>query len=263
MSGERRNSKNMTEKIALITGATAGIGLETARILAQNNYQLILTGRRMERLQEIAKELEQEGVQIQLLNFDVQQKAEVEKALNSLPEAWKKIDVLVNNAGLAAGLERVFEADVQDWEQMIDTNVKGLLYVTKLVSGWMVAQKSGHIINLSSIAGKEAYPNGSVYCGTKHAVSAISKAMRIELAPYHVKVSTVCPGAVETEFSMVRFKGDSDRASKVYEGFTPLYAKDIAETIYFIVSRPASVNIDDILVMPTAQASARDFVRES
>lgn len=263
MSGERRNSKNMTEKIALITGATAGIGLETARILAQNNYQLILTGRRMERLQEIAKELEQEGVQIQLLNFDVQQKAEVEKALNGLPEAWKKIDVLVNNAGLAAGLERVFEADVQDWEQMIDTNVKGLLYVTKLVSGWMVAQKSGHIINLSSIAGKEAYPNGSVYCGTKHAVSAISKAMRIELAPYHVKVSTVCPGAVETEFSMVRFKGDSDRASKVYEGFTPLYAKDIAETIYFIVSRPASVNIDDILVMPTAQASARDFVRES
>ena len=252
----------MTKKIALITGATAGIGLETARILAKNNYNLILTGRRLERLEEIKQELTLEGAAVILLHFDIRQKTEVDNALDSIPENWRTIDVLVNNAGLAAGLAPINSADVMDWEQMIDTNVKGLLYVTRTVSNWMIAQKSGHIISISSIAGKEAYPNGTVYCGTKHAVSAISKAMRIELAPYNVKVSTVCPGAVETEFSLVRFKGDEEKAAKVYEGFTPLFAQDIAETIYFIVSRPAHVNIDDILVMPTAQASARDFVRE-
>ncbi len=262
MSETRRNYTNMTQRIALITGATAGIGLETARLLAKNQFSLILTGRRMERLQEIEKELRSEGVAIKLLHFDVQSKEAVTEALNSLPEEWQKVEILINNAGLAAGLDPIHKADLLDWEQMIDTNVKGLLYVTKIVSGWMVEQQKGHIVNLSSIAGKEAYPNGSVYCGTKHAVSAISKAMRIELAPYNVKVTTVCPGAVDTEFSMVRFKGDSDKASKVYEGFTPLYAKDIAETIFFIISRPASVNIDDILVMPTAQSSARDFVRK-
>ncbi|RKD91171.1 SDR family NAD(P)-dependent oxidoreductase [Mangrovibacterium diazotrophicum] len=252
----------MTKKIALITGATAGIGLETARILAKNNYNLILTGRRLERLEEIKQELTLEGAAVILLHFDIRQKAEVDSALDSIPGNWRKIDVLVNNAGLAAGLAPINSADVADWEQMIDTNVKGLLYVSRTVSNWMIAQKSGHIISISSIAGKEAYPNGTVYCGTKHAVSAISKAMRIELAPHNVKVSTVCPGAVETEFSLVRFKGDEERAAKVYEGFTPLFAQDIAETIYFIVSRPAHVNIDDILVMPTAQSSARDFVRE-
>jgi len=252
----------MTKKIALITGATAGIGLETARILAKNNYNLILTGRRLERLEEIKQELTLEGAAVILLHFDIRQKAEVDNALDSIPENWRAIDVLVNNAGLAAGLAPINSADVADWEQMIDTNVKGLLYVTRTVSNWMIAQKSGHIISISSIAGKEAYPNGTVYCGTKHAVSAISKAMRIELAPHNVKVSTVCPGAVETEFSLVRFKGDEEKAAKVYEGFKPLFAQDIAETIYFIVSRPAHVNIDDILVMPTAQASARDIVRE-
>jgi len=252
----------MTKKIALITGATAGIGLETARTLAKHNYNLILTGRRQERLEQIKQELTGEGVEILLLNFDIRVKSEVDKALQSLPANWRKVDVLVNNAGLAAGLDPISKANIDDWEQMIDTNVKGLLYVTQTVSNWMIENQSGHIISISSIAGKEAYPNGSVYCGTKHAVSAISKAIRIELAPHNIKVSTVCPGAVETEFSLVRFKGDEERAAKVYEGFTPLFAKDIAETIYFIVSRPSHVNIDDILVMPTAQASARDFVRK-
>ena len=252
----------MTKKIALITGATAGIGLETARILAKNSYNLILTGRRLERLETIKAELAQQGTEVQVLHFDVRSKQEVDQALESLPDAWKKVDVLVNNAGLAAGMDPVNSANVNDWEEMIDTNVKGLLYVTRTVSNWMIAKQSGHIISIASIAGKESYPNGSVYCGTKHAVLAISKAMRIELAPHRIKVSTVCPGAVETEFSLVRFKGDKERASKVYNGFTPLFAQDIAETIYFLVSRPAHVNIDDILVMPTAQASARDFVRK-
>ncbi|MFV0378006.1 MAG: SDR family NAD(P)-dependent oxidoreductase [Mangrovibacterium sp.] len=252
----------MTQKNALITGASSGIGLETARILAQNNFNLIITGRRAERLEKLKKELAQTGVEVLSLVFDVRIKNEVDHALASLPAPWRHIDVLINNAGLAAGMEPIFAANADDWEQMIDTNVKGLLYVTRTVSAWMVEQQYGHIINISSIAGKEAYPNGSVYCGTKHAVSAISKAMRIELSQHNVKVGSICPGAVDTEFSTVRFKGDSQRAANVYKGFTPLYAKDIAETIWFMVSRPASVNIDDILIMPTAQASARDIVRK-
>lgn len=256
------NEENMIQKIALITGATAGIGLESARVLAQNGYNLILTGRRIERLNNIKAELKKYDTEVLILQFDVRSKMEVNSALLSIPENWRKIDVLINNAGLAAGLATIDHADIDDWEQMIDTNVKGLLYVTRTVSGWMIEQQKGHIVNISSIAGKESYPNGSVYCGTKHAVSAISKAMRIELAPHNIKVSTICPGAVETEFSLVRFKGDEKKASKVYDGFTPLDAKDIAETIFFVVSRPPHVNIDDILVMPTAQASARDFVRK-
>ncbi len=252
----------MSRKIALITGATAGIGLESARILAQNGYDLILTGRRKERLDEVEAELSQLGAKVLCLNFDVRSKQAVDEALASLPESWRAIDVLLNNAGLAAGLDPIYGADVNDWEQMIDTNLKGLLYITKPISNWMIARKSGHIINLSSIAGKEAYSNGSVYCGTKSAVSAITKAMRIELAPHHVKVTAICPGAVETEFSMVRFKGDEERAAKVYEGFQPLSAADVAETIYFVISRPAHVNIDDLLIMPTAQSSARDIAKE-
>lgn len=253
----------MKQKIALITGATSGIGLETARVLAQNNYALVLTGRRLERLEKLKHELEKTGTSICLLNFDVRSKQEVDQALASLPEEWKAIDVLVNNAGLAAGMDTVAKADVNDWETMIDTNMKGLLYVSQTISNWMIERQQGHIVNISSIAGKEAYPMGSVYCGTKHAVEAISKAMRIELAPHNIKVSTISPGAVETEFSLVRFKGDQQRADKVYDGFTPLDAKDIAESIYFVVSRPAHVNIDDILIMPTAQASARDFFRKT
>jgi 3-hydroxy acid dehydrogenase/malonic semialdehyde reductase len=251
----------MIQKTAFITGATSGIGMETARMLAVNNYRLILTGRRKDRLEALKQELEKSCL-VHLLNFDIRSKMEVDEALNNLPEEWRTIDVLINNAGLAAGYASVSEADVDDWEAMIDTNVKGLLYISRQVSKWMIARKSGHIIHISSIAGKEVYPMGSVYCATKHAVSAISKAMRIELLPYHIKVSTISPGAVETEFSLVRFKGDQERADDVYKGFTPLNAKDIAESIYFVLSRPAHVNIDDLLIMPSAQASARDFFRK-
>lgn len=253
----------MDQKIVLITGATAGIGYETALLLAQNNYHLILTGRRNDRLASIKNQIESNyQSQVHLLNFDIRNRQEVKAALLSLPEEWKAVDVLINNAGLAAGMAPVNSADIDDWEQMIDTNVKGLLYTTQVVSSWMIERKSGHIINISSIAGKEAYPNGSVYCGTKHAVSAITKAMRIELMPSGVKVTSIAPGAVETEFSLVRFRGDEEKAASVYKGFTPLYAKDIAETILFVINRPAHVNIDDLLIMPTNQASARDFNKE-
>jgi NADP-dependent 3-hydroxy acid dehydrogenase YdfG len=250
----------MNQKIALITGATAGIGRETAFLLAQNNYNLILTGRRKELLESIREKLKSNfGCKVQILNFDIRKRFEVEKALATLPDEWRAIDVLLNNAGLAAGLGPVNSADIDDWDTMIDTNIKGLMYITRIVSPWMVEKQSGHIINITSIAGKEVYPNGSVYCGTKHAVSAISKAMRIELTPSGVKVTSIAPGAVETEFSLVRFRGDKEKAAQVYKGFTPLSAKDIAETILFVVTRPAHVNIDDILIMPTNQASARDF----
>lgn len=252
----------MKQKIAFITGATAGIGLETAKILAENQFKLILTGRRKERLDQLKADLEKEGTQVITLCFDVRNKAEVEQALATLPEEWKKVDVLINNAGLAAGLDPVHQAAIDDWETMIDTNVKGLLYMSRIVSNWMIEQQSGHIINISSIAGIESYPNGSVYCATKHAVNAISKAMRIELAPHNIKVGTISPGALETEFSLVRFKGDQQKADQVYEGFTPLNARDIAESIYFVLSRPAHVNIADILIMPTAQGSARDIFRK-
>jgi len=253
----------MNKKIALITGATAGIGYETAVLLVQNNYNLILTGRRKERLEAIKDQLESSfKCKILTLNFDIRIKADTETALNSIPEEWRAIDLLVNNAGLAAGLAPVNSADVDDWEAMIDTNIKGLLYTTRIVSPWMVERKTGHIINITSIAAKESYPNGSVYCGTKHAVSAISKSMRIELMPFGIKVTTIAPGAVETEFSLVRFRGDQERANQVYKGFTPLSGKDIAETILFVLSRPAHVNIDDLLIMPVDQASARDFNRK-
>ncbi len=253
----------MNQKIALITGATAGIGYETALILAQNNYNLILTGRRKERLEAIKQQFESEfGCEVLTLNFDIRKRTKTEEALNSIPEKWRAIDVLINNAGLAAGLAPINSADVDDWETMIDTNVKGLLYASRIITPWMIERQTGHIINISSIAGKESYPNGSVYCGTKHAVEAISKAMRIELLPFGIKVTSIAPGAVETEFSLVRFRGDKDKANQVYKGFTPLSGKDIAETILFILSRPAHVNIDNLLIMPTAQASARDFNRK-
>jgi len=250
------------KKIALITGATAGIGLETAKILSGNNFNLILTGRRKDRLESLKEQLTEDGTEVLTLCFDIRSQSETEKALNGVPDEWKAVDVLINNAGLAAGLNTIDQADLEDWEAMIDTNIKGLLYVSRIVSAWMISRKQGQIINVSSIAGKESYPLGSVYCGTKHAVGAITKSMRIELAPHNIKVGTVCPGAVETEFSLVRFKGDQDKADKVYEGFAPLFARDIAESILFMVTRPAHVNIDDILVMPTAQASARDIFRQ-
>ena len=244
------------KKIALVTGATSGIGKATAILLAKNNYNIIITGRRDDRLGELAIEIiDKIGVDCFPLCFDIRNLEETENAFNSLPEKWQKIDLLVNNAGLAAGLSPIQDGDVEDWNQMIDTNIKGLLYITKLISPIMVDNKSGQIINIGSIAGKEAYANGAVYCATKFAVDAITKGMRIDLNPYGIKVGSICPGAVETEFSVIRLK-DSDANKKVYAGFTPLQAVDIAETILFMATRPAHVNIGDVLITPTAQASA-------
>jgi len=250
------------KKIALITGATSGIGKATAQILALNGYDLIITGRREALLNELSANIKNEtDADVLSLCFDIRELIQVEKAIKSLTGKWANIDLLINNAGLAVGLEPVYAGVVDDWDRMIDTNVKGLLYISRLVSPIMVAKESGHIINLSSIAGHEAYPNGAAYCASKHAVQAITKAMRIELLPFGVKVSCISPGMVDTEFSKVRFKGDTEKAEKVYKGLTPLYAIDIAETILFLVTRPKHVNIDEMIIMPTDQASARDFRR--
>ena len=249
-------------KIALITGATSGIGAATSHLLAANGFDLILTGRRNKRLVEIEHELSSKHkIKCLLLCFDIRELEQVQTALDSLPGNWKAIDVLINNAGLAVGMDTVDNGDIEDWERMIDTNVKGLLYMSRTVTPWMKERKTGHIINISSLAGKESYPMGGVYCATKHAVQAISHAMRIELLPYGVKVGTIAPGMVDTEFSNVRFKGDEERAKGVYKGITPLSPVDVAETILFMVTRPTHVCIDDLLIMPTAQGSARDVFR--
>ena len=250
-------------KIALITGASAGIGEACARILAQNNYDLILAARRLDRINALANQLESEfGIKTQCLQLDVRYAVEVEKQLNSLSDSWKAIDVLVNNAGLSQGLDPIHEGKLADWDTMIDTNIKGLLYVSRVVSPWMVARKSGHIVNIGSIAGKETYANGNVYCATKHAVDSLNKAMRIDLLPYGIRVTGIHPGAVETEFSEVRFKGDTERAKKVYEGFEPLIANDIAEAIWFAVSRPQHVTINDLIIMPSAQANTSHLLKK-
>jgi len=250
-------------KTALITGATAGIGEATARLLAKNGYDIIITGRRKERLDHLKKELEENtDARVHALHFDVRDRRAVEQAIDSLPAAWQTIDVLVNNAGLAAGFAPIQEGDIADWEQMIDTNVKGLLYVSRKVLPGMVERRSGHVINISSIAGKEVYANGNVYCASKFAVDALNKAMRIDLVDYGVKVTSVNPGAVETEFSMVRFKGDEEKAKNVYKGMEPLHAEDIAEVVLFALSRPDHVNINEIIVTPKAQANAFYIHRE-
>lgn len=250
--------------IALVTGATSGIGKSTAEIFARNGYDLIITGRREERLTELKKELEfNYKVKVHALNFDIRKLSGVEKAINGLSADQKKIDVLVNNAGLAAGLSTIQDGNIDHWERMIDTNIKGLLYITKSVSRLMIENKKGHIINVGSIAGKEVYANGNVYCGTKHAVDALNKGMRIDLLQHGIKVSAVNPGMVETEFSIVRFDGDETRAKKVYEGFQPLKPEDIAETIYWMASRPAHVNINDVIIMPTAQANSTTVKRNA
>ncbi len=247
------------KKIALVTGATSGIGEATALKFAQNGYKIIVTGRREERLNVLKEKLKKHKVDVLTLCFDVRNETEVKEKLSTLSDDWKNIDVLVNNAGLAAGLGAIQDGDTDDWERMIDTNVKGLLYVTRAVSPGMVERKRGHIINIGSIAGKEVYPNGNVYCATKHAVDALTKAMRIDMVPYGIKVSQVSPGAVETEFSLVRFHGDKAKAGKVYEGYDNLVADDIAECVWFCASRPPHVNVNDMVVMPTAQASATVF----
>lgn len=251
-------------KTALITGATSGIGEACARLFAAHNYDLIITGRRRERLELLAAELSDTfHIKVKPLVFDVRNRQEVAENLETLPDHWQHIDVLINNAGLSQGLDPIHEGSVDDWETMIDTNVKGLLYVTKIVSNWMVKNKSGHIINLGSIAGKETYANGNIYCATKHAVDSLSKAMRIDLLPHYIKVTAIHPGAVETEFSEVRFKGDKSRAKKVYEGFVPLSADDIADVIWYAASRPAHVNINDLVIMPSAQANTTHLRKDN
>ncbi|MEI6682581.1 MAG: SDR family oxidoreductase [Bacteroidota bacterium] len=244
-------------KLILITGATAGFGNAIARKFAENGNNLILTGRRQERLDDLARELTGKySIEVLPLCFDVRKPGEVEAAIASLPGSWRDIDVLVNNAGLAVGLNPVHEGVIDDWERMIDTNVKGLLYMTRLVSPLMVARRQGHIINIGSIAGREVYANGNVYCGSKFAVDAITKGTRIDLVAYNIKVTQIAPGAAETEFSMVRFKGDETRAGSVYKGFTPLSAGDVADVVFYVTTLPAHVNINDLVLMPTAQASA-------
>ena len=249
-------------KIALITGATSGIGRATALILGKNGYDIIACGRRQERLQKLQEELKG-TCETHPLVFDVRDQQAVNQAIDSLPGKWKNIDVLVNNAGNAHGLSPINEGSVEDWDAMIDINVKGLLYVSKVVVNGMVERKSGHIINIGSIAGKEVYPNGNVYCASKYAVDAINKGMRIDLGQHGIKVSAVNPGLVETEFSLVRFKGDKERADSIYQGFSPLTAEDVAEIILFTVTRPAHVNLADMIVFPTVQTTATTVHKSS
>lgn len=241
------------KKLALVTGATSGIGRATAVLLAKNGFDLIICGRREERLKQLQGELDTDVLP---LSFDVRDREAVSNLFQGLDQKWQSIDVLINNAGNAHGLAPIDEGDLDDWDAMIDINVKGLLYVSKAVIPGMVSRKKGHIINIGSIAGKEVYANGNVYCASKHAVDAINNGMRLDLNKHGIKVSAINPGLVETEFSEVRFKGDKSRASTVYEGMEPLTAEDIAEIIYFAISRPARVNISDLIVFPTAQASS-------
>ncbi|NMH88869.1 SDR family NAD(P)-dependent oxidoreductase [Flavivirga algicola] len=248
------------KKTVLITGATSGIGEATAYEFAKQGINLILCGRRLRRLDTIQKALER-LTNVHTLNFDVRDKAKTLEAIESLPDAFKTIDILINNAGNAHGLDPINEGNLDDWDAMMDINVKGLLYVSKAVIPQMTARQSGHIINIGSSAGKEVYPKGNVYCASKHAVLAITEGMRIDLNPFGIKVGSVNPGLVETEFSQVRFKGDKI-ADSVYRGFKALQAKDIAEIIYFAISRPPHVNIADLLVFPTAQANSVTVKKE-
>ncbi len=253
---------NPINKTALITGASAGFGKATAEILAANGWNLIICGRRKVRLDVLERQLKEKyKVDVLSLSFDIRFNEEVKKAIATLTDQWKEIDLLVNNAGLASGFAAIQEGNTDDWELMIDTNVKGLLYMTRCIAPMMIARKQGHIINIGSVAGKEVAALGNVYCATKHAVDALTKAMRIELLSHNIKVTQIAPGMAETEFSIVRFKGDDERAKNVYKGIEPLHAEDIAETIWWIVSRPPHVNINDIVIMPTAQANATTLIR--
>jgi 3-hydroxy acid dehydrogenase/malonic semialdehyde reductase len=249
--------------IALITGASTGFGRATAEVLARNDFDVVITGRRSEKLESLEEEIRTKtGADVLSLTFDIRDQKAVRQACDQLKGKWGNVAVLVNNAGLAAGLSHIHEGVVDDWEQMIDTNLKGLLYITRLISPGMVKRGQGHIVNIGSVAGKESYEYGNVYNATKFAVDGLTQAMRIDLVEHGVKVSAVNPGAAETEFSLVRFKGDQNEADKVYEGFTPLYAEDIAEAILFVVTRPPHVNIDDLLIMPASQARSRKIIRK-
>lgn len=243
----------------LITGATSGFGEATAQLFASNNYNLIITGRREERLLKLEEELSSK-CEVMHLTFDVREEKACEEAINSIPlEIRQKIEILVNNAGLAVGKSSIEDGLTDDWNRMIDTNVKGLLYISRLVIPYLKANKKGHIVNIASIAGKQVYLGGNVYCATKHAVDALSQAMRMELVDYNIKVTNIAPGAAETEFSLVRFKGDQEVADNVYKNYEPLIAKDIADTIWFVTQTPAHVTINDLTIMPTAQATATLF----
>ena len=247
-------------KYILITGATAGFGEATARMFAENNWNLIITGRRAERLAQLKSELAHFPIAIETLCFDVRDERQVNEAIQSLSETVKNnIQILVNNAGLAVGRSPIADGLTDDWNRMIDTNIKGLLYVTKAVVPILQKNGSGHIVNLGSIAGKEVYAGGNVYCATKHAVDALSRSMRIDLVNDGIKVTNIAPGAAETEFSLVRFKGDEQTAKSVYDGFDPLQAIDIADAIYYVCTRPKYVTINDLVIMPTAQASSTVF----
>ena len=251
-------------KIVLVTGATAGFGEAIAHEFAKHKYDVIITGRRAERLKKVKKVLEDKyGVAVLDLNFDVRNREATQKTLSSLDSRWQQIDVLVNNAGLASGLGAIQDGDIEDWEKMIDTNVKGLLYVTRCIAPMMIKNKKGHIINIGSIAGKEVYANGNVYCATKHAVDALTKATRIDLIQHGIRVTGICPGMAETEFSVVRFHGDEEKAKSVYKGFQPLTATDIADVVYYAASRPAHVNISDMVITPLAQANAGIVARKN
>ena len=252
-------------KIALITGATAGIGYATAELLAENEFNLIITGRRKQRLKSLRETIQSKNknIDVLILDFDIREKQSVFNAIDNLSDEWEKIDVLINNAGLASGLEPLQTGDIDDWEKMIDTNIKGLLYITRAVSPLMIKRGNGHIVNIGSIAGKEVYPNGNIYCATKHAVDALTKGMRIDMLPHGIKVSQIAPGMVETEFSMVRFHGDQTKANQVYTGFQPLKADDIADAILYVVTRSKHVCINDLIIMPTVQASATNIIKES
>jgi len=252
----------MKPKTIFITGATSGIGEACAKRFAAGNYRLIITGRRKEKLEMLKEELLRDyNADVLILCFDIRSYNENEKAVSSLPENWKNIDILVNNAGLAAGLDPVQEGLVANWDRMIDTNLKGLLYITRNIVPIMIANGRGHVINIGSVAGKEVYPNGNVYCATKHAVDALSKGMRIDFLKHGIKVTQVAPGAVRTGFSEVRFNGDKERAEKVYQGFTPLSGSDVADAVFYVASLPAHVCINDLQIMPFDQANAALFNR--
>ena len=254
----------LDDKVIFITGSTSGIGEATAKAFAAEGANVILTGRRKDRLQNLSDFiLKKFNVETLTIQLDVRNKNEVEESIKSLPDDWKNIDILVNNAGLGRGLNPLFEDDINGWEEMIDTNIKGLLYVTRFVVPGMVERKSGHVINIGSIAGHEAYKGGGVYCATKHAVTAITRSLRLDLLGKGVRVSTVDPGMVETEFSLVRFYGDEEKAKKVYEGLTPLTGEDIAEAVIFCATRPPHANINEMIIMPSAQANAFFAHRET
>ena len=255
----------MSNPIAIITGATSGIGKAAAARFVRGGYDVVVTGRRTGRLSQLKQELNEQFPEsrVEPLSFDVRDFSAAEAALESLPESWRNPALLINNAGLARGKDSVLDNLMSDWEEMIDANVKGLLYVSRIVGRWMRAAGKGHIINVGSTAAKDVYPGGNVYCASKHAVDALTRGMRLDLLRDHIKVSAIHPGFVETEFSLVRFRGDAEKAENVYQGFQPLTGADVAETLWFMAGAPAHVNVADLLLLPAAQASAHMVRRDS